>query len=380
LEKESVVILGAGNIGRGLMARLATLTGYVPVMVDADAQFVEKLRSAGSYDVRLTAKSEKTVAVSGYRVLSTAETREIDQAVADAAFAATAVGGAHLDEVGPSLARGIARRNRPLNILICENWPRADTILRETLLKAGCSETQFACVPCSVESMARGTSALLTVLSEADEPVYADETAWRGPIPPIEGLQFTTSLEAYYARKLYTNNAGHAVLAYLGWLAECDFIHEALGVATIRDTLDELLGVAAKALVAEYALSKAEMRAHIGRLVTVRYANRRLADPIVRVARDPLRKLGPNERLMGLIRLLEKHDLPTETVSRVIGAALHYREPDDAESMTMQEIIDRSGGGGVLETICGMDVQEPVYAECLGYYERFASARGAEIN
>jgi 2-oxoisovalerate dehydrogenase E1 component len=56
----------------------------------------------------------------------------------------------------------------------------------------------------------------------------------------------------------------------------------------------------------------------------LRFANRALADPVSRLARDPLRKLAPGDRLVGAARLVERHGIRPEGLSWGIAAALAY--------------------------------------------------------
>ncbi len=53
-----------------------------------------------------------------------------------------------------------------------------------------------------------------------------------------------------------------------------------------------------------------------------RFANRPLSDTVFRLARDPLRKLGPNDRLVGAARLAEKAGVAPEGLSWSIAGGL----------------------------------------------------------
>ena len=84
-----------------------------------------------------------------------------------------------------------------------------------------------------------------------------------------------------------------------------------------------------------------------------------------RVARQPLRKLGPNERLIGLLRKLERHGLPIRPVCRTIAAALRYAQPGDPESEKLQEMIRMGGAESVLQTVCELDPDEEAFRTCM---------------
>ena len=117
---------------------------------------------------------------------------------------------------------------------------------------------------------------------------------------------------------------------------------------------------------------RAELEQHVDDLITWRYCNRDLTDTVERVARNPLRKLGTEERLAGLAHLLERYALATKPVSRVIGAAMHYRDPGDMESVKLGEIITQKGPSAILEDVCGFRRRERCYKECIEFYKYYS--------
>jgi len=368
------VIFGAGNIGRGLMGELAHGAGWHPVFVEADLTLIQELAVAGRYAVHLVGQLQQPREVTGFDVLHIEDAEAIANAISTCRFAVTAVGGQGLPRLAPLLAPGIAGRAGPLNIVLCENVPHSDEVLDRALRAQGASPGRFACVPASVERIARRGDHRLDIVAEGGQTVYVDRSAWAGELPAIEGMTFCDDLEAMYKRKLFTNNAGHALLAYLGARAGCRYIHEALEVPSIREALRELLDVAGEALVRRYSMDPTEMRKHLDTLLQARFASRELADEVKRVARDPLRKLGAEERLVGLLRLLEEQGLRSSSVSRVIAAALTYVDPDDAESLRLQAILCEHGPGHVLAAVCGIESEAPGLAEIMAAHRALLSS------
>jgi mannitol-1-phosphate 5-dehydrogenase len=378
--KDSVVIFGAGAVGRGFIARVVAANGIMPVFIEADVQLARRLDKAGHYVVHVTGAEQKENCISGYSVLSTEQGGEISRALSDCLFVATAVRGQNLKTVARTVASGLAdaanQRDKPLNILLCENWPDAEKLLAEALLKAGCSEECFACVRCCVERMVRRGENELDLIAESGQPFYVDSRAWKGEhggdVCGIKGFTFSDNIEAIYARKLFTSNAGGAALAYLGHLSGCRFLYEALKIHEIRKNLTDLLNVAKQCLIGSFGLDQADLELHLDELMNRRFPNRDLADMVQRVARNPLRKLGSQERLAGMVHLLLRHDFPTEPVSRVIGSALHYRDPADSESQELGRIIAEKGPGAILEDVCGFKRQDKCFEECREFYDYYS--------
>jgi mannitol-1-phosphate 5-dehydrogenase len=366
--KNKVVVFGAGAIGRGLLADIAFNSAFQVVFVDAVGLLVDKLVDCKEYCVHLEGKSEASHIISGYQALKIDNLNDIANEIADSAFVTTSVGGTNLGDIAGLIAIGLAKRKGILNILVCENWPKADHILSDMLVSRGCDKKRFTCVPCSVERMAKSAEKGLDVIVESEQSLYVDETRWVGDKPKIEELLFCKNIEAYYKRKLYTNNAGHVLLAYAGYLSGCELLYEALGIQKIRQDLIDLLNAASQVLIKDYNFTKADMECHIDNLICWRFSNRKLADTTKRVARDPLRKLGTEERLVALVRRLEKYGLATVPVSRVIAAAMRYYDKDDAGSVKLAEMIAAGGAEAVLTQICKFSPQERCYQECLRFF------------
>ena len=378
--EDNVVIFGAGAVGRGFIARLLSAKGLMPVFVETDVQVARHLNKVNSYVVYVTEAEKREYLVSGYKVLTPEQGPEISKALVDCLFAATAVGGRNLENVALTVASGLTgalqKRVEPLNILLCENWPDAEKVLAEALLRAGCDRDSFACVRCSVERMVRGGDNELDLIAESGQPFYVDRQTWKGQqgdvVCGIDGLTFTDDIEAVYARKLFTSNAGGAALAYFGFISDCKFLYEAMEIPEIRKNLTELLNIAKQCLIESFGLDEAGLERHLDELMNRRFPNRDLADTVQRVARNPVRKLGSKERLAGLVHLLRRHALSTEPVSRVIGSALHYRDPTDAETLELGRIIDKKGAGSILEDVCGFERQERCFEECLKFYDYYS--------
>jgi len=112
--------------------------------------------------------------------------------------------------------------------------------------------------------------------------------------------------------KLYGHNATHALAAYLGNLCGARFISELRdmpgALAFLRQAfLDE----SGAALIKKYAhldplFTPAGYTAYADDLLT-RMMNPYLRDSVERVGRDPARKLGWNDRLIGTMRLAQAH-------------------------------------------------------------------------
>ncbi len=147
--------------------------------------------------------------------------------------------------------------------------------------------------------------------------------------------------------KLYGHNALHAVAAYLGWYLGLDDMSQlrvrpaALALAR-QGAVDE----AGVALCRRYAgidpiFTPAGFGDYVDELLE-RMVNPYLRDAIARVARDPARKLGWHDRLVGAMRLALAAGLEPQALAT--GAAAAYAcllaERPDRANLSVDRVLD----------------------------------------
>ena len=199
------------------------------------------------------------------------------------------------------------------------------------------------------------------IIVEPYKELPVDRAAWIGPVPPVTGLDACDNFPAYTARKLYIHNCGHAVLAYMGFMRGHEFGWQALADPTIRPLFEEALAESKAGIVAAHAVDPAWLDEHIADL-TRRFANRALGDTVLRLGRDPLRKLGPTDRLVGAARLAEQAGLQPDALAWAIAAALLFDDPRDPLAVAMQERIKRAGMNASLAEVASIAPAEPMAA------------------
>ena len=132
MTQNTIVIWGAGKIGRGFVADLFYSAGYRLVLVDASETLITQLREAGRYTVVRAESAERRqdVVIEGYAALPTSRSEQIAEAVTASDVLAVAVFPQHFAQVAQQLAPAIAHRqsNRPdvpIDILLCANLAHA---------------------------------------------------------------------------------------------------------------------------------------------------------------------------------------------------------------------------------------------------------------
>ena len=373
---KTAVHFGAGNIGRGFLGQLYHQSGYATVFVDVDDRIVAALNEQGRYDIQIVGPECRTNPVRNVRAIHGRDAEAVADAVAGCSIASVAVGVRALPHVAPALAAGIARRadatGAPLDVVVCENLLDATARLRGAVLEAVDGEHR-GFVAERVGFVATVVSRMVPIVPEAlreRHPLYiaveaystlpVDATAFVAGVPPIEGFLPVANIAAHEERKLFCHNCGHALCAYPGHARGIELIADAVADPTVREVALGGLAETGAALIAKHGFEPAEHQAHVADLLG-RFANRALGDTVFRVGRDPIRKLGRHDRLVGAALLCLGQGVEPTHLLEGIRAALAFDHPDDAEAARLQAMRRDGGVARVLREVCGLRPGEPLY-------------------
>jgi mannitol-1-phosphate 5-dehydrogenase len=364
---KKAVHFGAGNIGRGFLGQLYFESGYDTTFVDVVEEVVSALHARRGYPLRIVEETETTLQIGRVDAVNGNDLDAVARALAEADIASTAVGVNVLPHIAGAIARGIERRfsapNPPLNIIVCENLIHAGSYLREQVRahlaphlhaaldeKVGFVEASIGrMVPVMTNAQKAEDSLLVCVEPYCELPV--DANGFKGPVPEIAHMKALPNFGAYVERKLFVHNLSHAATAYLGYLRGHEFIWQAIRDDQVRAAVDAATAESCRALAHKHGLDKAGLDAHRADLIR-RYHNRALGDQVARVARDPMRKLGPNDRLIGAARMCLDQGMDPEHIAYVAAAALRYDAADDPSAQNIQSIRKERGIDGILREIC----------------------------
>ncbi|MGC9467371.1 MAG: C-GCAxxG-C-C family (seleno)protein [Anaerolineae bacterium] len=388
---KSIVIWGAGHIGRGFVADLFGGAGYKIIFVDQAEALVASLRERGSYTVVKTdGRKRRDLVLDKFDVLSTAQSGEVAAAVSSADVVAVAVFPRDFPAVAEQLATCLTVRHRrcpdvPLNIILCTNLAHAGPAFREPLwaslpphLLAWANEhigiveslvIRMVTEPPS-EEMARDPL-LVWTNGYAEFPVARQ--GFKGDLPDVPALRPVDDMRAEETRKLYTYNTFHAALAYFGALQGCEMVVECFAAPAVLADAKGALDESQSALQAEYGWGDDEMSRWIAGVVA-QTNNPALRDTVVRYGADPRRKLGRDDRLVGPLLLAHEHGVAAPHLTRAVAAALHYQNPDDEGARAVQAHIEELGLAGTVHTLCGV-TQEDLIRDVEHAYAQLAQDR-----
>ena len=359
---------GGGNIGRGFIGKILAEAGYEVVFADINMTVIDRLNQDHGYTVHVVGEGvDQKETVKNVRGINSGDEAAVTAEISDATLVTTAVGPPVLEILAPLLARSLAARYRaggaPLNIIACENMVRGSSFLKEKVLAAAGDDAALidantGFVDCAVDRIVppvRGGDAdPLAVTVEVFSEWIVDSTQFKGAVPAIAGMIATDKLMAFIERKLFTLNTGHTALAYFGQLAGKKTVGEAMQDDAVRQAAEAVMKESGAVLIRRYAFDPAAHRAYIDKILK-RFANPYLHDDIDRVARQPLRKLGAQERFIKPLNGMLEYDLPHDATVRAIAATLHYHNPDDPQAVEMQYYRQAHGIAATLAKYSGFD-------------------------
>jgi len=356
-----ILIFGAGSTGRGHLAALLFEHGYDQItFVERDPHLAAVLNQSRRYQVRLLGDDTKTITVQGFQVLDRDNEAGIYEAFLEADMVFTAVIAENLYDVSDIAAKAIAHRRKAgltnfLNIIACENLKNASSLLKRiTLEKLPVEDRQYAEAwigfPDAMISrvVPYATQHPLYITAENYNEWVINRVGFKGQDPEFPFMKLIDNLEARLERKLWIHNGGHAAVAYAGYHKGYTYIHEAVLDHEIGRFAGRLLDEIGAAILHKHPFTLEEIEAYKMDLVH-RGSIPEMQDEILRVVRDPIRKLGIQDRLLGPALYAENHGLCNASLVESVLDVLCYDNADDVESMEMQQIIHTCGLGDLLE-------------------------------
>lgn len=343
------VVFGAGRLGCGLVAQVLRGAGYEVTLIARDPALVCHLNRVGGYRVRLSGgASTREVEVSGVRALALSDRVGVARAVARADLVTTTVGLAGLPGVADVLSAGCdLRGGAPLNVLTFENdIDPAGRLARLLRVRRPASVGVAGVMAERIVSRRIGDplgDEPLIFVADPAEGFVVEAARLVAPLPGLPGMRLTHDFRAWVDRKLSMFSAGHVATAYLGALKGYLYVHAAVRDPQIRTIAAAVMYEGQAGLAAQYGAELSGGPAEVAGLLS-RFANATLDDPVLRVGRDPLRKLAPGERLIGSAVRAEEAGLRPDALAMAAAAALCF--------------LRRAGGfqdlDDILAQVCGL--------------------------
>jgi mannitol-1-phosphate 5-dehydrogenase len=304
----------------------------------------------------------------------------VSKEVATAEIMAISVGQNAIPKIAPLIAKGLELRYKdfpdsPLDIILAENLRDAAKVVSVELKKhlspsfdldknVGLIETSIGkMVPIMPKSVMENDP--LLVYAEPYNTLILDKKSFKNPIPDVEGLAPKDNMQAWVDRKSFIHNLGHAAAAYYGYLKypQMIYLYEIMGKEDVHMTARTAMLQAADVLMMHYPgeFTKTVLVAHIDDLLH-RFSNKSLGDTVFRVGQDLYRKLGPEDRLVSVLKLALKYRMPYDKILFIIASAMNFKAVDElgfrSENDSKFSKTAAIGISNVLETVCELTKKE----------------------
>ena len=365
----SCVIFGAGKIARGFIAHLLSLSDIDFVFVEKADALADLINEREQYTINILGAPEKNYVVKNAKALKFSQEKEITEAIAEADVVFDAVGGKNLQEIVPFYIKGIekkAEKGGYLNFVTCENWKEPARILKEGV-EAGIAPeareyldnyvgfTESVIMRSGIEApkeLLKKDPLIVNVQNYWHLPV--DAARVKGSLPDIKYMEHLTGFAGFLERKFYTYNAANGTTSFVGALLGYKVLAEAAHDERILKILDGVYQETGKALSMKHGISLEEQMA-FAKTSLNKLQDYTIVDSIERNARDPQRKLGKDDRLVGCARMVLSCGIRPENLCTAIACAIYYRNPEDSSAVALEKVVKEEGIDAVLEKICGIE-------------------------
>jgi mannitol-1-phosphate/altronate dehydrogenase len=319
--KKNVVIIGAGAIGRGYLPLVLNNDKYNFVFIDQNLKILNLLKKKKyyfSYKIKNNLYEKKKIFIkSAFHINQLAQLKLKNLSLCFVC-------------IGPRNIKDIIFFLKTINtpIIVCENDPETVNEIKKSIK----NKKVFFAVPDVITSNTSPKKLLkkdqLSIVSE-DGELYIE----KGPriYGELKFLSRKDLLKIQWTAKLYLHNTPHCIAAYLGSIINVKYIHNAMKNQFVRKIVEGSMNEMLKTLKLNWDISHSFLEWYAQKEIN-RFKNTLLFDPISRVAREPLRKLEINGRLIGAAQLCLYNGVFPNNILKGIVSAFMFENHQDADN------------------------------------------------
>lgn len=359
---------GAGKIGKGFIADLLHNTGYHIVFADVVEAAVTQINQDKEYSLFLIDHDYEERIIDNVSALSSiTQPDEVMDVICEAEVITTSVMASNLDKIAPLLAKGLKKRledgKARTTVMACENAIMGTDILKNEMIKTGIISAeeldQIGVYPnTAVDRMVfggfhHGKNGI--EIGDAFELAVEKGKLLNPDEEPIKGAEYVDDLEKFLQRKIYMVNCGHAITAYLGQQNGYDIVQDALRDPNIQEQVMRAVTESASALEKKYGFTHESLMQYANDMILKRFTTPGVADAVSRVGREPIRKISPNDRIMGPAYQCEEYGLDNRYLLRGAACALLYTDDNDPQAVELQTYIKENGVESAIEKYIGAE-------------------------
>lgn len=382
--EKKLVLIGAGNIGKGYLADLFSARGYHLVFLTHRREQAESMRKEGRYPFYKISNDGRTEEyfISGYEAYSTAAEREACvEALCNTDYASVHLYPKSYPDIAALLAETVKRKlqmrsERTLDVLLCVNSMRPAKVFRKYILEHLQTPEQkdyFEAHIGLVEALTnRGgyqpTEEFLqqhknAVIVSGSEDLPVDGAAFRGEFPEDAPLKTMDHFEVRLINKLWSGNMRHASIALYAYHQGETLLWKGAQSAYARMCIEQASEEAIFAVTQEFGISREALEegdryANLQEYWEV-MAKKQDNDSALRVAAGPIRKLAKDERLVGPALACICHGKLPYFLAKSVALMYSFRNPRDEEAVELGAYIDAHGLPAAMEHFSGLSDRVP---------------------
>lgn len=379
------VHFGAGNIGRGFIGYLLSKSGYEITFVDVFESVVNDINEYKEYTVITLSDDKNQEKVSNVSAINLNDKKSLCKQIIDADLVTTSIGANNLAGTGKMLKEFLMARmennKKPLDIIACENALFATNIIKEAILEDASSdfkayvEETIGFPNSAVDRIVPNTKMKKECPIDVAVEDFYEWDIEKGPIKvnkDIQGAEYTENLAPYLERKLFLLNGAHATIAYLGYLKNYNFIHEAVNDPFIREVVLGFHSEGVKALNIKHNMDINVLEGYSKKIIK-RFENVYLQDVVSRVGRDPIRKLSFNDRLISPLKICIEYNIDCPNIITGIAAGFLFDDKEDPKAEYVQNSIKEKGLKDTIIEVCGLSEGNATIEAIVGKYNELKS-------
>jgi len=144
----------------------------------------------------------------------------------------------------------------------------------------------------------------------------------------------------------------------LGYYLGYESIEEAMHDEKVKRLLTGVLNETGEALIRAYGFRRDKQEAYQQTIIE-RFMNPYISDFVTRVGRNPIRKLGPTDRLISPAKMyLECTEQMPKFLPSLIALAFVYNNEEDEEAMQMKQMQEEVGIEKTVTEITGLPSED----------------------
>jgi len=372
---KSILIIGAGNIGRGVIGGLFYKAGYKLVFYDISISRMKQLNEQGHYLIkRVWPDKKERIVVDKLKVVDSSNEKELIDAISKVNLVACCVYQGAFESICRNIAEAIKIKMNVnsdyLNILLCVNSLGAPDYFNEQI-EANLSGNKealsyfyqrvgicqalvgMAAMPSTPELLAEDSFAVTTRMGGS---VGIDKETFRGNNLEVEGIEMVSRAKEKIYRKVYTGNMKHCMTAFMGKAKNYKYIEECDNDKFIQKCVAGAFNEAEEAVQREFNFDENERQSWRQSILGIKNSN--IKDEIARVSANPITKLNRENRFVGPALLCIKHNILPFYLSKGIAYGFLYRDEKDKESIEITDYVEKNGIEKAIRKYCGLRDEE----------------------